>query len=98
MTRPLAAILAAFLFVRPVAAETVCGPLDVAIEAFRVRHGEVPYATMRDHAGRRLVVLANPETRSWSMLVLSQAPETVACLVSAGHDIAPMERVPGRRS
>lgn len=98
MIRPLAAILAAFLLVRPVLAEPVCGPLEMALEAFRLRHGEVPYVTMRDAAGNRLIVLANPDTRSWSLLVVPPTADAAACLVATGQGIVPASRVPGRTS
>lgn len=98
MTRPLAAILAAFLLVRTASAEPVCGPLEMALEAFRLRHGELPYVTMRDAAGNRLIVLANPDTRSWSLLVVPPTSDAAACLVATGQDIAPMSQVPGRTS
>jgi hypothetical protein len=52
-----AAILAAFVFVQPAAADPVCGLLEAALEFFRLQHGEVPYVTMRDAAGHRLMVL-----------------------------------------
>lgn len=98
MTKLLAAILVAFLLVTPVLAQPACGPLETALEVFRAQHGEVPYVTMRDAGGNRLIVLANPETRSWSLLVLSPTSGAVACLVATGQDIAPVLREKGRSS
>jgi hypothetical protein len=98
MAKASAAILAAFLFVRPAAADPVCGPLEAALEFFRLQHGEVPYVTMRDAAGHRLIVLANPETRTWSLLVLPRPSEAAACLVATGNDIAPLQGPTGRAS
>ena len=91
-----AAILAAFLFVGAAEAGPVCGPVRSALEVFQVQHGEVPYITMRDGAGTRLIVLANPDTRTWSLLVLSAGSEAVACLIATGTDIALIERRAGR--
>jgi hypothetical protein len=98
MTKLLAAIPAAFLFVAPAAAQPACGPLETALEVFRAQHGEVPYVTMRDAGGNRLIVLANPETRSWSLLVLPSTSDAVACLVATGQDIAPVSKEKGRSS
>jgi hypothetical protein len=98
MIKLLAAISAAFLFVTPAAAEPACGPLEAALEVFRAQHGEVPYVTMRDAGGSRLIVLANPETRSWSLLVLPPTSDAIACLVATGRDIAPAVKDRGRSS
>jgi len=98
MIRLLAAIPAAFLFVAPAVAEPACGPLEVALEVFRAQHGEVPYVTMRDASGSRLIILANPETRSWSLLVLPATSDAMACLVATGRDIAPALKERGRMS
>jgi hypothetical protein len=98
MTRLSAAIVAAFLLVPAAAAEPVCGPVEAALEVFRVQHGELPYVEMRDAAGNRLVILANPETRSWSLLVRPAASEAIACLVASGRDIAPLQGRSGRSS
>lgn len=98
MIRSIAATLAAFLLAGPAAGEPACGPLDVALDVFRVQNGEVPLITMRDAAGRRLMILANPETGAWSMLVLATTPENIACLVATGRDIAPMQRPSERTS
>ena len=98
MIRPFAAIPAAFLSVAPATAQPVCGALEAALEVFRAQHGEVPYVTMRDASGSRLIVLANPETRSWSLLVLPAASDAVACLVATGRDIAPAVKDRGRSS
>jgi hypothetical protein len=98
MTRLPAAVSAAFLFVAPAVAQTACGPLEAALEVFRARHGEVPSVTMRDAGGRRLILLANPETRSWSLLVLPAGSEAIACLVAKGNDLAPVQRPSGRTS
>jgi hypothetical protein len=93
-----AAIVAAFLSVEAARAEPVCGPIQSALEVFRAQHGEVPYVSMRDGAGNRLIVLANPESRSWSLLVVPAGSEAIACLVATGTDIAPAQGRKGRES
>lgn len=93
-----AAISAAFLFVGSAAAEPVCGSVQVALDVFRSRHGEVPSLSMRDGAGNRLIVLANPESRSWSLLVVPAGSDAIACLLATGTDIAPMPRRTGKES
>jgi hypothetical protein len=98
MTKLSAAISAAILFVAPAAAEPACGALDAALELFRERHGEVPYVEMRNAGGHRLIILANPETRSWSLLVVPATAEAVACLVATGDGIAPARARAGRNS
>jgi len=98
MTKLRAAILAVIFFVVPAAAEPTCGSLEAALEVFRGRHGEVPYVEMRDAGGSRLIILANPETRSWSLLVMPATSDAVACLVATGEGIAPARPRPGRNS
>lgn len=93
-----AAILAAFLFSGAAAAEPVCGSVQAALEVFRSQHGEVPYVSMRDGAGNRLIVLANPASRSWSLLIVPAGSGEVACLLATGTDIVPIQRHPGKES
>jgi hypothetical protein len=93
-----AAILAALLSVGAAEAEPVCGPVQAALELFEAQHGEVPYVSMRDGAGNQLIVLANPQSRSWSLLVMPAGSEAIACLVATGTDIAPAQGRKGRES
>jgi hypothetical protein len=98
MTKLFAAIVAAFSFFGPADAQTACGRAEAMIEGFRLEHGEVPQVEMRDSGGHRLILLANPQTGSWSLFVLPQANETVACLVAIGGEFGTAERRPGRSS
>ena len=93
-----AAILAAFLFLGAAQAQPACGRAEAVIEGFRLEHGEVPQVEMRDAGGHRLVLLANPQTGSWSLFILPSSNETMACLVATGRDFAAATRRPGRTS
>jgi hypothetical protein len=98
MIKLFAATLAAFLFAGAAYGQPACGPAAAAIESFRLQHGEVPQIEMRDAGGHRLILLANPQTRSWSLFVLPASNETVACLVATGGDFGSAGREPGRTS
>jgi hypothetical protein len=93
-----AATLAAFLFAGAAHGQQACGPAVATIEGFRLQHGEVPQIEMRDASGHRLIIVANPRTRSWSLFVLPASNETVACLVATGGDFGGAGRAPGRTS
>lgn len=98
MTKLFAAILAAFLFLGPAHGQPACGRVEAVIEGFRLEHGEVPQVEMRDAGGHRLILLANPQTGSWSLFVLPPSNETVACLVATGGGFGAAARRPGRTS
>src|SRR5690349_14547900 len=93
-----AAILAAFLFPGGALGQPACGRMETVIEGFRIEHGEVPQIEMRSGSGDRLIVLANPQTGSWSLFVLPSSNETVACLVSTGSEFTATRGQPGRSS
>jgi hypothetical protein len=98
MTKLFAAILAAFSFPVPAQAQPACAPVDTIIESLLLQHGEVPQAEMRDAGGHRLILLANPQTGSWSLFVLPRSNETVACVVATGGEFGAAVRQPGRTS
>lgn len=98
MTKLFAAILAALLFPGTAHAQPACGRAEAVIEGFRLEHGEVPQIEMRDSGGRRLILLANPRTASWSLFVLPPSNETVACLVATGSAFGAAPPRPGRTS
>lgn len=79
-------------------AQQACAPMTAVFERFRAEHGEVPAVAMQDRHGNRLIVLANPATRSWSMFVLPSTNDAFACLVAAGNEFAPGILPHGRQS
>ncbi len=79
-------------------AQQACAPMRAVFERLRVEHGEIPAVAMLDQRGNRLVILANPATRSWSMFVLPSGGDAFACLVATGHEFGPGNLLQGRQS
>lgn len=68
----------------------LCGNRAQLVAELEKEWGEAPAAIALDAAGNMVQILANPDTATWSMLVVR--PSTVACLVSHGtawESIAP---------
>jgi hypothetical protein len=81
-----------------VAAQQACAPMNVVLERFRAEHGEIPAVVMKDQRGNRLVILASPATRTWSLFVMPPTGDAVACLVAAGGEFGPAELPEGKNS
>lgn len=79
-------ILAA-LIATPAAAQQQCGPEAPVMQMLQESHGEIPFAEGVSQRGARIVVVVNPETRSYTILAVS--PQKIACMVDAGEAFEP---------
>ncbi len=97
-----AAVVAAGIFASAAQAQTPppCLPVQQALEAFKTTHGELPLILGIANSGQTMMLLANPDTRGWTILRVT--PEGQACGWVAGTDLmAPlydMEPAPTREA
>jgi hypothetical protein len=77
------------------AQQAPCGnPVDIA-ERLAVEFGEAPAARGIDAGGDLVVIYANPETGTWTVLLA--LPNGPACIVSTGTSWEPIAHVPTGR-
>lgn len=85
-------ILALFLMATSANAQQKCGPVPTIFGGLEIRYGEtIQSAGIMN--GAQAIVTANPETGSWSWLLVKDG---VACFIAAGNgwDVSRAPSVP----
>lgn len=62
-----------------------CGDRNAILESLRKGHDEYPFIVALDASGRLMEIIADPISRSWTMLVTSPGGRT--CLVGSGENL-----------
>lgn len=75
------------LIATPVAAQQQCGPEAPVMKMLQESHGEVPFAEGVSKRGARIVIVVNPDTRTYTVLAVT--PQKMACMVDAGEGFQP---------
>lgn len=78
----LAASAAFFLSASPASAQTSCGDLATVLTQLNDRYGELPVGKGEDYRGGEIVVLANPDTGTFTVLYVMEGR---ACLMGGGE-------------
>lgn len=77
----LSAVLVAFAF--PAAAQGTCAPPKEMAEFLERQYGEVPVMAAMAENDAPVMILANPETGTWTFVILTPG---AACAVMSGED------------
>lgn len=94
MARLSAALVAVFLCLTPAAHAAECAPGDEMLAALQEQHGEVPAHRGVLNNGNLMIVVANPESGSFTILVIPPEAGGVVCIVAAGYALASITPAP----
>lgn len=86
MRRTLMAAAAALLMTGPAFAErAVCGRVDDIANRMATAYGETTAATAVTSGGAAMVVLANPDAGSFTLLFIAPSQPDVGCIFAVGN-------------
>lgn len=71
-----------------------CGPVKLALSALKERFGESPALTGLISEKQMLLILENPDTKSWTELLVTA--DGMACMLASGTDFT--LSIPGQPS